>query len=227
MQMAIIFDLDDTLYPQAAFKISGFRAVAEWLSPKINVPQTKILCTLNKILEEKGPSHGYMFDDLVFQLDIQKSWIQKIVQVFIEHRPLITCFPGVHDMLKSMAKTYMTGILTDGRTDVQERKIDALGLNPIVNAILISSSMGLEKPDPRLYTWFQDRFGLPGGQCIYVGDNPEKDFIGANGLGWWTIRVLQGEHASKPAAEDHAPLDTVNSVLDIPNVIGCGKKRLN
>jgi hypothetical protein len=35
---AIVFDLDDTLYPERDYVLRGFRAVAAWSDPNLGIP---------------------------------------------------------------------------------------------------------------------------------------------------------------------------------------------
>ncbi len=194
---AIVFDLDDTLYPQEAFKRSGFRVVSRWVSEHVGFDPSAVRVALERIMKEKGPSYPHMFDDLAACFGMDAHLIPKMIQVFIEHEPSIDCHPGVLSMLARLRRDFRLGILTDGRLTVQQRKIRALGLEYAVDAILCSDSMGLEKPASALFEWFEKTFHLPGDRLIYVGDNPDKDFVGARSRGWGTIRVLTGEHAKR------------------------------
>ena len=52
--------------------------------------------------------------------------------------------------------------------------------------IVISEEFGSEKPALSNYAYFMERYP----ECqdfTYVGDNPRKDFIAPNALGWMTI----------------------------------------
>ena len=190
----IVFDLDDTLYPQKAFKQSGFKIVARWVSENYDFSRSVVLTELDGILERKGASYPYMFNDLADRIFMDKRSIPQMVQVFIEHEPRISCYPGVPEMLARLRTRFRLGLLTDGRLAVQQRKIRALGLETNVDEILCSDRMGLEKPANELYEWFERQFGIAGRNLMYVGDNPHKDFYGANLRGWSTVCVLTEEN---------------------------------
>jgi len=195
----IIFDLDDTLYLQKDFKISGFHAVARWMEKNGYAAKPVVMAALHTILEQHGPSYPYMFNRLVERLALADTLAPQLVQVLVQHPPDINLFPRVREMLSCLRKRYKLGILTDGRLQVQKAKVQALGLEPLVEAILYSESLGLSKPAEQLFTWFEDHFHLPAQALVYIADNPSKDFIGANRRGWRTIRVLTGEHANQRA----------------------------
>ena len=47
-----------------------------------------------------------------------------------------------------------------------------------------------------------DDLGLYGKECLYIGDNPKKDFYGARKLGWKTVHVKRtgGVYTDEAAA---------------------------
>ena len=54
--------------------------------------------------------------------------------------------------------------------------------------MLVSEEHGYEKPDKYAYEMVEAFF--PQCEYVYVGDNPEKDFLAPNKLGWNTICLL-------------------------------------
>jgi putative hydrolase of the HAD superfamily len=64
----------------------------------------------------------------------------------------------------------------------------------------------------------QNALGAAPECCIYIGDNPAKDFRAPKALGWRTLRLRhpQGEHARAAAA---SPLDDADqTVTDLDQV---------
>ena len=67
--------------------------------------------------------------------------------------------------------------------------------------------------------------GSPHGACAYVADNPEKDFVAPNALGWRTIQYLRpGQiHAHKPPAPGGEPQSRVRSPGDLAAGLKVGR----
>jgi putative hydrolase of the HAD superfamily len=87
-------------------------------------------------------------------------------------------------------------IITDGRSVTQRAKISALSLNDYTSDIYISEEVGHEKPDPYSFVKIFDKYR--GFQFLYIGDNPQKDFLSPNMLGWTTIcRLDDGQNVHK------------------------------
>ena len=56
----LVFDLDDTLYPELSYVHSGFRAVAAFLSPLLEVPAETLAAGMiaEEAAQGRGPAGG-------------------------------------------------------------------------------------------------------------------------------------------------------------------------
>jgi putative hydrolase of the HAD superfamily len=160
-----------------------------------------------------------MFDDLADRLKISSSAVSKMVQVFIDHNPTIRCYPGVCDMLERLRKKFKLGLLTDGRFSVQQKKIRALGLETKFDEIMCSDMLGLEKPANELFEWFEKKFEMTGQSLLYVGDNPIKDFYGANLRSWTTICVMTAETQDLDFGSSFKSYLELSSITDIEALV--------
>jgi putative hydrolase of the HAD superfamily len=188
---AIVFDLDDTLYPEPEFVASGFRAVAKWAEQTLGIDSVLGLAELHSI-HGRGPK-GHTFNEWLVMHNLDKGdWAREAVRVYREHDPAIKPFPEVPALLSSFKGRYLLGLVSDGYLDVQRRKLRALGLADCFDATVFSDEWGREawKPSPRPFQILLERFGhLPGEKAVYVGDNPAKDFLGARRAGMTSVQV--------------------------------------
>jgi len=67
--------------------------------------------------------------------------------------------------------------------------LETAGLARLLEFVVDSAEVGLEKPDPRIFHAATDRLGLPPAVCAYVGDIYEIDVLGAEGAGLSGILV--------------------------------------
>jgi putative hydrolase of the HAD superfamily len=57
-------------------------------------------------------------------------------------------------------------------------------------AIVVDSDVvGIEKPDPKIFSFALDALGIAADRCIYVGDTVVFDVVGARAAGLWPIHV--------------------------------------
>ena len=99
----------------------------------------------------------------------------------------------------------------------EEKKITAPETE--VDEILCSDLLGLEKPANELFEWFESKLAMTGRDLMYVGDNPRKDFYGANLRSWTSVRVMTGEnHNIKCKSAFKASLP-IPSVIDLETLL--------
>lgn len=177
----VIFDLDDTLFEEHDFVLSGFRNIAG-----MYIGHEK------KVFEQMIESFSRkenVFQNLInFMPDVTDN-IDYLIHVYRNHIPAITLPEDSASFLALLKKQgCRTGLLSDGRSITQRNKLSALGLQNYFDLVVISEEFGSEKPELRNYKIFKDTFGE--GEYICFGDNTNKDFITPNYLGWETIGVF-------------------------------------
>lgn len=201
--LVLVFDLDDTLYPELSYVHSGFRAVALWLSPQLGVP-TEILAA-ELIAEEAAHGRGQVFDAILRNHGRHsKSLVATCLRAYRQHQPELTLYPDAERCLTRFA-AWPLYIVTDGHKAVQARKVAALGLAGRVRHTYLTNRYGRHraKPDPHVFELICRREGVAPSQVIYVGDNPRKDFVGIKPLGFRTVRILRGNYAHLEADAAH------------------------
>jgi putative hydrolase of the HAD superfamily len=209
MLEAVVFDLDDTLYPEREFVLSGFRAVALWAEQNMGIIFTDGYQELVHLFENS--THGRTFDLFLENHGLWSvSVVQEMVQIYRTHCPEIACFPEIPDLLIRLKKRFKIGLLSDGYLEVQERKLQALGLERHFDAVVFSDQWGKDawKPNPRPFKAVLELLSTKAAQAVYVADNPAKDFLGARRAGMSSIRVrMKGGvyNTIEPETSDHAP----------------------
>jgi putative hydrolase of the HAD superfamily len=79
-------------------------------------------------------------------------------------------------------------------------------------AIVVDSHVvGVEKPDPKIFSFALDALGSPAPErCIYVGDTVAFDVVGARAAGLWPVHV--DPFALCPGTTDHAHVTSLTDV---------------
>ncbi len=91
---------------------------------------------------------------------------------------------GARDTLDELRRRgYRIGIISNFDTRLEQVVYDHLGLASMVDYLHISQSEGVEKPDPRFYLSFFERYGMEIKSSFYVGDSYVLDFLPATGIG--------------------------------------------
>src|SRR5690606_35646828 len=138
---AVVFDLDDTLYPYRAFVLSGFAAVAADLEASDTIGRADVFRRL--VDASARPDAGREIQACLAALGLPDSIAPELVARLRDHTPTLTlsrCARRALDDLR--AANWRIGILTNGPSDIQTRKIAALGLAARVDAVVYATSTG-------------------------------------------------------------------------------------
>ncbi len=92
-------------------------------------------------------------------------------------------------LAEARARGWSIAVVTNGPTVVQTRKIEATGLDEIVDAICISQELGVAKPDPLIFRTAAERAGVTLEGAWMLGDNLDADIAGAQGVGARSVWV--------------------------------------
>lgn len=225
----IVFDLDDTLYPERDYVFSGFKAVGEWAQSAFSVDADRAFRHLTSLFE--AGMRGNTFDRWFSDFGLPRSKVSEAVRVYRSHIPTLRLFPGALEILRSLHQHYRLGLLTDGYLATQQAKFRALDLNGEFDAVVYSDELGRDywKPSEKPFITIARLLDLPPSQLVYVADNPAKDFVAPKKLRMGTIRVTScgGEYARlTPTAAEYAPDLTLSSLDDFKELFAPGDKCL-
>ena len=105
--------------------------------------------------------------------------------------PNIKLMDGARELLTKLRNSGIKiGIITDGRPTGQRNKIAALGLEELVDDIIVTDELGgpqFRKPCDIAFRIMQTRWKLYSHEIVYIGDNPPKDVPAAKQLGMKAI----------------------------------------
>lgn len=188
---AVLFDLDNTLYPEESFVRSGFQAAANCLAKHLGSAGEPIARRMFEILQIQG--RGRVFDTLAQEMSLNSEvWTKTLLLAYRSHRPNIALFPEVADLLQTLKRRGVRlGLVTDGAASVQRQKIAALGLERFMDAIVCTDELGAgcAKPSPVSFQVALALLGVAPDRAAYVGDDPGKDFAGPNRLGMRSVCI--------------------------------------
>ena len=189
----VAFDLDDTLFPERAFVRSGFRVVSDYLQ-QASLVGRPLFADMEAAFD--AGVRGHLFEQILRTAGIEPdaALVATLVDVYRTHssrfgraRPDIELFPDADAALSRLAATGVkVGLVSDGPLAGQQAKVDALGLASRMDAVILTDAWGRPfwKPHPRAFLELASRLAVGPADCVYVADNPEKDFHGPAAAGW-------------------------------------------
>ena len=215
MSTILIFDLDDTLYPESTYVDSGFDAVAVWLYNRFGWDKLQSKSVMTDVLRKNG--RGAVFNYLIWSHGVKtKQLVKECVNVYRHHTPVIELYPEAKELINCLSKSPY--LVTDGHKIVQDNKIKALNIMAYFKKIFITHRYGIKNAKPSLYCFNRIRILEKSSwdNLIYIADNPEKDFVNLNSVGAKTIRVLTGQHKDVVAKPGYDAIKVINSLYELP-----------
>jgi putative hydrolase of the HAD superfamily len=194
---ALLIDMDDTLYDERTYVLSGFRAVADAVTQRFpGADSAALYAEMTAELEANG--RGRVFDAALAKAGIspQPSYVAELVEIYRAHKPVLTFWPGVSETLADLRHNYRLAVITDGLGVMQRNKADALGLAERVDEVVYCWEHQAPKPDPKCYHQALRALGLDVDEAVVIGDRPDHDMAAAAAVGCRSIRVSTGRYAS-------------------------------
>ena len=221
MIKAVVFDLDHTLFDRYA----TLKLVAPMFREKYGFNDgitdeyfTEQICWADRNFVHIG------WDKILAHLNSKN--IFTVVPEFDDYRLfLLSCFSKVavpfdfsKPMLAKLRESGLkTGLITNGRHEVQSSKLAMLGLDKSFDEIVISGDTPYTKPAKEIFLLAAERLGVEPCEMMYVGDHPKFDVDGSRLAGCVPVWVKTTGTWVYPEIEK--PELQVETVAEIPQIV--------
>ncbi len=222
MPKLLIFDLDDTLYDASSTvtKQGIILAVKAMANAGIPVPWQDILKQREVIAKKLGPHFQKVNDELCAHYGIRdKQRVTAIDQAAeaaynsVDVRG-IKLFPGVRAMLARLKKRYPLLLMSTGFEELQQKKVDALGIRDVFEHICIVDGKTMTKSSC-LRQALEMYHCAPSQVCV-IGDRIDSEIRYGNELGMVTVQLVHGKYSVlTPKDTLEKPTYSIRKITDI------------
>lgn len=205
----LLLDLDNTLIDRAAL----FRGWAADFLRRHSFDEREVGWP------EEQDGDGLVPKDLFFDrvrdrfgLDATTSTLQRD---YYERYPAFTVPPSaatVEALAELRERGWRLGLVTNG-PPMQEVVVDNAGLRLVVDAVCVSATVGLRKPDPAIFSLAAEMCGAPTAGNWMVGDSPEHDIAGARASGMDAGWIARGREWTEPAYRPALAAEDVSTIV--------------
>lgn len=130
--------------------------------------------------------------------------------------------PDVSHVVKELHRRgYILGIIANTITETEIPDwMESDGLTEYFKAVVLSSKVGIRKPNPEIYWEAARRVGVESSKCAYVGDNPVRDVEGCRAAGYGMMIILLEPDTLKkePPTGEHKPDYTIQSCSELLDI---------
>jgi HAD superfamily hydrolase (TIGR01549 family) len=192
---AVLFDVDETLFDRVQAQKAVLELIVKQLPQVFSgyTPQRVLAAFLEsdrittEVFNTGAPSEGSRDrrSKLFLQLlGIDEKYTTKITELYVKDYPGVKAHvEGAIPVIKKLSRKYQLGVVSNGFTDVQYRKLEAMGLRDLFSCIVLSEELGIRKPDSRIFHQAASLLHMQPQECLYVGDSYINDVIGAKNAG--------------------------------------------
>ncbi len=217
----VTFDLDDTLYLEKEYIKSGFTHIASYLQKLSDISNDRFFNYLWDLFEQG--LRGNLFNKLLEAYPELSSpgILETLIHEYRCHTPNIKPLPQTLATISFFKKRDIRiGLISDGPLSSQQAKIKALGFDSLFDPLILTDTWGRQfwKPHPRSFEKISATWDCEPDELMYIGDNPEKDFVSPKKLGWHTIRIRSEEQLrfqQDPVSTNFAPDSEISSLKDL------------
>ena len=181
---AVIFDLWDTLVD---FDVAAGRAFQDRVAERLgrDPDEFAALWVEGRAVRESGTLRNYLLgigvaEDLVDEL---VDWRRDSTRALLSPRP------GAVETLEALhARGHRLGLITVCSEDVPDVWSETVFAN-VFDATVFSCSVGLRKPDPRIYRIACEELSVEPEDAVFVGDGANDELAGAERVGMRAILI--------------------------------------
>lgn len=191
MIRGVLFDLDDTLTDRSECMAAYARRLRSDFTARLGAVDREPLRRAVVAADRGGYHEGQRSPDLLRDLpwidppsveELDLHWEAVAADVAIARS-------GAHQVLEKVrARGLALGVVTNGLHETQHAKLRGLGLERAFDAVVVSESVGCEKPAPEVFAAALAGLGLSDAASVcFVGDHPRNDADGARRAGMHAV----------------------------------------
>ena len=225
--IGLVFDVDDTLYEQIVPFKNAYRSLFDI---DIDMEKFYLLSRYYSDVKFETSRNGEMTMDEyhiyriqeaardlgVFLTDEQALNMQKEYKKNQQKLQMSDITINILELAKK--NNVKLGVITNGPSEHQWAKIDALGVEKLIprENIIVSGDLGIiNKPDVRIFDAMQEKLQLDTESLYYIGDSFENDIVGANNAGWKSIWINRYNKECSPGTEIYEKVENNYELFEI------------
>lgn len=138
------------------------------------------------------------FDALKYS--ITDDLIDRIAVDYINYLPNFNhLLEGTIELLDYLQSKYQLHIITNGFENVQQLKLEKSGIKNYFDQIVTSESIGLKKPNSKVFEFALQSANAKPAHSIMIGDSYEADILGALNVGMLAIQLVSDKEKQEKA----------------------------
>lgn len=191
---AVIFDLFGTLVD--SFNAQEFKLILSEMASSLSIPEEQFYDLWSNSFNQralgvfKSIEENVIFISKELNVPINKSSIEQAIRTrFIYSRKTLVPREDTIDTLKQIKSLGLKiGLISDCSFEIPQIW-DSTSLATYFDGVIFSCSVGIKKPDPRIYHLACKKLKVKPKNCLYIGDGSSRELSGAHHVGMFPILI--------------------------------------
>lgn len=235
MIRAVIFDLDNTLTDFMRVKESSIAAAADAMldagfeprpEPGSDAsPRERVVSRIREIYDREGLEYQKVFNVFLSE-ELGAVDYKFLAAAIVGYRrardSALVPYPHVHLTLHQlMRRGLRLAVVSDAPRESAWLRLVYLNLHHLFDEVVTFEDTGVRKPEKAPFLAVLKGLGLEPGDCLMVGDWPDRDLAGASSLGIPTVFAHYGYSWSedKSSIEQHPADFEIRDILELVDIV--------
>lgn len=210
MFKAVLFDVDNTLLDFLTFKKESAKAAAHaMVGQGLPATELEVYGKIFAVYDEKGIEYQKTFYEVVRQYGLEVNMAERVQQAGIvaysrKKFEVLHAYPMVRPVLRKLKERGVRiGVVSDAPRNKAWQRLVIAGLENEFEVVVTHDDTLQKKPNPSPFFVALKKMNLLPSACLFVGDNPERDILGAKEVGMKTCLAKYGlwVRAKEPKAD--------------------------
>ncbi len=226
MIKAVLFDLDNTLVDFLRMKRTSVdAAVSAMIDAGLPMKKEKALKVLWDLYDDYGIEYGSILQEFLKKTQGKIDYnmlsrgiiaYRRVKAGFLEPYPHV-----ISTLIRLKEKGYRLAVVSDAPRMRAWLRLAAMKITDFFEVVItMDDAKGSLKPDPLPYRMALSKLGLRPEECIFVGDNTNRDILGAGNLGMKTVLAKYGEWSGSKDSSKKPDYE----ITDISQLLGVLEK---
>lgn len=175
----LIFDLDDTLYPEIQYLDGAYKKIANFLAQNTNINSKKIYNYLTLQFSESG--RHLLFDRLLSNFNIDSAFLPEMLKVLRTFKPKkeILLYSKIYKILPVLiSNSKFAFVVTNGNVEQQKNKVKNINWGNLNESLIFIYANKLnKKPSTESFNFIKKKYFINPKKTVMIGDsNTDKEF---------------------------------------------------